>query len=228
MTFEKTTDNYSMYLIRVHEGEQKSGIRNEINAIGKQISGIPRSISILMMTVIGLLIIFFYFRTARTSVPVPKYRNQTTQPVDVLRDDSVPSAIVMSAPRKPALTATDSVKINSEIPQAPTQDNNSATDQAGEKPEQLNQMPQAEKKPVAQLLLKLTTDDSCTLKITNLDLDEVINWDLSPNDDGTIYLKQGRYSIVATSVISSTKTKTYFFDVKPGYARAKQNLHIRF
>ena len=32
-----------------------------------------------------------------------EYRNQTTQPAYVPRDDSVPSAIVMSVPRKPIL-----------------------------------------------------------------------------------------------------------------------------
>ena len=77
-------------------------------------------------------------------------------------------------------------------------------------------------------MIKLTTDESCKLKITNMDLDEVIDWDLSKNDNGTIYLKSGKYSIVATSVISSSKTKTYNFDVKSGYAHNTQNLHIKF
>jgi len=84
------------------------------------------------------------------------------------------------------------------------------------------------KKQVAQLLIKFTTDESCKLKITNLDLDEVIDWDLFQNDNGTLYLKPGKYSIVATSVIDGSKTKSYNFDVKSGYSHTMQNLHISF
>jgi protein phosphatase len=250
LAIEKTPDNYSMYLVRVNVGTQKRGIKSGIIAIKKQTSVIVRPIFILAMTIVGLLIMVFYFRKARISDPASKYRNQTTQPVDVLRDDSVPnaivmsaprnqpvdvlrddtvpSAIVMSAPRKPILTVTDSVKNNSENPQAAPQNDNSAAIQAEEKPEQTNKTPIGQKKRVAQLLIKFTTDESCKLKITNIDLDEVIDWDLSQYDNGTIYLKPGKYSIVATSVISSSKTKTYNFNVKPGYAHTTQNLHIRF
>ena len=219
------------------------------------------------------MILFFYFRKDRTSDPASKYRNQKTQPVDILRgdsvpgaivrsaprtqpgdvmhEDSVPSAIVMSAPRrkpvdvphndsvpgtivmsaprkKPILTETGPVKSNSESPQAAPHNNNSAGIKTKEKPGQTNQTPTGQKKRVAQLLIKFTTDESCKLKITNIDLNEVIDWDLSQNDNGTIYLKPGKYSIVATSVISSSKTKTYNFDVKPGYANTTKNLHIKF
>jgi hypothetical protein len=59
-------------------------------------------------------------------------------------------------------------------------------------------------------------------------LDEVIDWDLSQDDNGKIYLKPGKYSIVATSVIDSFKTKAYNFDVKPGNTHTTRNLHIRF
>jgi hypothetical protein len=81
---------------------------------------------------------------------------------------------------------------------------------------------------VGQLLIKFTTDESCKLKITNLDLDEVIDWDLSQDDNGTLYLKPGKYSILATSVIDSSKRKTYHFDVKPGSSNAVQSLRISF
>jgi hypothetical protein len=199
------------------------------------------------MTIIGLLIMVFYFRKARTSdqspgaivvslprKPIPavtdseKNISEKPQPVDVLRDDTVPSAIVMSPPRKPIPVVADSVKSNSEKPQPTPQNDNSADIQSEEKPEQTNQTPISQKKPVGQLLIKLTTDESCKLKITNIDLDEVIDWDLSPNDNGTIYLKPGKYSIVATSEISSSKTKAYYFNVKPGQANTRQNIRIRF
>ena len=249
LNFEKTPDNYSMYLIRVNAGPKKRGTNSGIIAIRKQTSGIGTPLSILAMTIVGLIIMLFYFRKARTSVPAQKYKNQTTQPVDALRDDSVPSAIVMSkprtqpvdvlhdsvpsaivmsAPRKPILTVTDSVKNKTENPQAASQNDNSAPIQAEEEQEEINQTPIVQKKRVAQLLIKFTTDESCKLKITNIDLDEVIDWDLSQNDNGNIYLKPGKYSIVATSVISSSKTKTYNFDVKPGYEHTTQNLHIKF
>jgi PPM family protein phosphatase len=246
LAFEKTPDNYSMYLIRVNVGTQKRGIKSGVIAIRRQTSGIVRPIFILAMTVIGLVIMVFYFRKARTSGPAPaivmslprklipketdsvKNTSEKPQPVDVLRDDTVPSAIVMSLPRKPIPAVTDSVKSNSEKPQPTPQNDNSAAIQTEEKPEQTNQTPIGQRKPEAQLFLKLTTDESCKLKITNMDLDEVIDWDLSPNDNGTIYLKPGKYSIVATSVVDSSKTKTYNFDVKPGYAHTTQNLHIRF
>jgi len=210
---EKTPVNYSMYLIRVKAGSQNGSPKSGITAIRKQRGGILSPVFIVTMAIVGLLIMIFYFRKAPSSDPLPKYRNQTTQPADVPRDDSVPNAIVMSAPRNPILTVPDS---------------NAAAIQAKEKPDQSNQTPMAPKKRVAQLSIKFTTDESCKLKITNIDLDEVIEWDLSQYDHGTIFLKPGKYSIVATSVVNSSKTKTYNFDVKPGDVHTTQNLHIKF
>jgi hypothetical protein len=250
LAFEKSRDNYSMYLIRVHTETQKGSINNGISTIRRQTGGIVSPLSILAFTIIGLLIMVFYFRKARTSGPAPKYRDQTTQPLDVQRndsvpgaivksaprsqpvevqhDDSVPNAIVMTAPRKPIPMVTDTVKSKSENPPETPQNDHSAAIQTEEKPEPTNQTPIIQKKRVAQLLIKFTTDESCKLKITNIDLDEVVDWDLSQNDNGTIFLKPGKYSIVATSVISNSKTKTYNFEVKPGSAPTTQNLHISF
>ena len=248
LAFEKGPDNYSMYLIRVNAGKRKRSISRGINAIRRQTNGIVSPIFILAMTIVGLFIMVFYFRSARTSDPALNI-NQTTQSangrrvdsvpnaivkssagsqsVDVLRDDSVPSAIVMSAPRRPVVAITDSVKDNSENPMATPQDDISAAVQTEEKQEQTIQAPISHEKPLAQLRIRLTTDESCKLKITNTDLDEVIDWDLSPNDNGTLYLKLGKYSIVATSVTDGSKSRTYKFDVKPG-TRTTQNIHIRF
>ena len=78
------------------------------------------------------------------------------------------------------------------------------------------------------MFIKFSTDESCKLKITNIDLGEVIDWDLSQHDNGTIYLKPGKYLIIAKSVIDVSKTKTYHFDVKPGDAHTTQNLKFRF
>jgi PPM family protein phosphatase len=227
LALKKTQGNYSMYLIRVNTGAQKRGIKSGINAIRKQTTGIVRPYFILAMTITALFIGVFYFRKARKSGPAPQYRNQTTQPVDVLRGDSVPGAIVMPATRKPILKVPDSVKNNSEKPQIPHNDNSTSI-HAEEKPDQTNQTPIDLKKRVRQLLIKFTTDESCKLKITNIDLNEVFDWDLSKNDNGTIYLKPGKYSIVATSEIDKSKIKTYNFDVKSGGAHTSQNLHIRF
>jgi hypothetical protein len=127
-------------------------------------------------------------------------------------------------------------------PQPTLQNDNSTDIQTGEEPEQTyeaprktnqtprqaNQTPISKKELVGQMLIKFTTDESCKLKITNIDLDNVIDWDLSENDNGTIYLKPGRYSIVATSVITGSQSKTYSFDVKPDEANTTQNLHIKF
>jgi serine/threonine protein phosphatase PrpC len=249
LAFERTPGNYSMYLIKVNVGTQKKVKKDGLTAIGKQTNAIRKHINpireqiiaireksngnltpilILAMTVVGMIILFIYFRNARTSGPIPVYTNQTNPPADVLREDSVPSAIVMSAHRKPILPATDSVQNNSEDPPAAPQIDNSTAIPDEEKPGQTDRTPMDQRKRVAQLMLKLTTDETCKLKITNIGLDQVIDWDLSRADDGTLYLKAGKYSIVATSVISSSKTKTYDFDVKPGYAHTRQNLHIRF
>jgi PPM family protein phosphatase len=241
LAFERTPGNYSMYLIKVNVGTQKREKKSGVTAIGKQNITIGKQITairektsrdvtplvILAMTIVGMFILFIYFRNARPSAPVPIYKNQTTQPADVLHEDSVPSAFVMSTHRKAILKATDSVKNNSENPPAAPQDDNSAAIPDEEKTGQ-TETPVVQRKRVAQLMIKLTTDESCKLKITNIDLDQVIDWDLSQNDDGTLYLKPGKYSIVATSEISSSKTKTYHFDVKPGYAHPRQNLHIKF
>ena len=245
--FEKTPENYSMYLIRVSVGKQKRSRNSRIDAIRKQASRYAWPIFIIIAAaVLGLLIMIFYLR--ETSYPAPKYTNQTPQPVHALRKDSVPGKIVMSAPqpgdisredsvpnaidisasRKPILSATDSAKNGSENPTEDLQSDSSAVIQAEERPEQTSQTPIVRKKQVAQLLIKFTTDESCKLKITNLDLDEVIDWDLFQNDNGTLYLKPGKYSIVATSVIDVSKTKTYNFDVKSGYSHTMQNLHISF
>jgi serine/threonine protein phosphatase PrpC len=241
LPFERTPGNYSMYLIKVNVGKQKRIKKGGVTAIGKQITAIREQaiairektsgnvtpLLILTMTIIGISILFIYFWNARPSAPVTVYKNQTMQPADVQHEDSVPSAFVVSTRRKPVLTATDSVKNNSKNPPAAPQDDKSAAipdeEITGQK-----ETPMDQRKQVAQLMIKLTTNESCKLKITNIDLDQVIDWDLSQNDEGTLYLKPGKYSIVATSEISSSKTKTYDFDVKPGYTHSKQNLHIKF
>ncbi len=260
LAFERTPGNYSMYLIRVNVaaqieirkggiaaiGKQNIAIRKKITAIREQAIAIREQVItirgktngnmtpllILAMTIVGMFILFIYFRNTRPSAPVP-VETQTSKPVDVLSDDSVPRAIVMSASRyKPAdILRKDSAIVKS-APRKPipavTDSENSDASQTEENPDQTNQTPIAEKKRAGQLLLKFSTDDSCNLKITNIDLDEVINWDLSQNDNGVIYLKPGKYSIVATSVIDGSKTKTYNFEVKPGDAHTTQNLHIKF
>ena len=236
LAFEKTTDNYSMYLISVHVGTLERSIDSGIIPIRKQTSVNVTPLFILAMTIVGLLIMIFYFRSMRTSDSAQKYKNQTSQPADVLRDDSVPKAIVMSAPRYKPMDVKRNDSVASAIvippPQKPipalTDSVNSSVIQTEEKPYQSNQLPIGQKKREAQLLLKLTTNDSCKLKITNIDLDEVIDWDISQNDNGIIYLKPGKYSIVATSMIDQSKTKTYNFNVKPGDAHTTQNLHIKF
>lgn len=247
LLFEKTPENYSMYLIRVNVDKQKRSGNSRIEAIRKQASRFARPIFFIVATIIlGLLIMIFYFR--KTSYPAAKYTNQTTQPVHASSKDSVPGKIVMSAPqpvnishedsasnaidisasRKSILSATDSAKNNSENSPEDLRSDSSAVIQAVEKPVHTNQTPKGQKKQAAQLLIKFTTDESCKLKITNLDLDEVIDWDLFQNDNGTLYLKPGKYSIVATSVTDGSKTKTYNFDVKSGYSHTMQNLHISF
>jgi serine/threonine protein phosphatase PrpC len=236
LAFEKTPDNYSMYLIKVNVGARKRSTKSRIITIRKQASGKLWPVSILAVTIVGLLIMVFYFRKARISDPVLTYRNQTTQPVNVRRDDSVPDKIVMSAPRtRPVDHLLDDTVPSAIVMSAPrkpiltvTESDHSAAIQAEEKQELTSQTSIVQKKRMAQLMIKLTTDESCKLKITNMDLDEVIDWDLSPNDNGTIYLKPGKYSIAATSVMDSSKTKTYNFDVKPGYAHTTQNINIRF
>ncbi len=245
--FEKTPENYSMYLIRVNVGKQYRSRNSGIDAIRKQASRFARPIFFIIATIIlGLLIMIFYLRGK--SYPAPNYTNQTPQPVHALRKDSVPAKTVMSASqpgnisrgdsapsasdisdsRNPNLSATDSAKNESVNTPEDLQSDNSAVIQAEERPVQTNRTPIVQKKQVAQLLIKFTTDESCKLKITNLDLDEVIDWDLFQNDNGTIYLKPGKYSIVATSVTDESKTKTYNFDVKSGYPHTMQNLHISF
>ncbi len=65
--------------------EKIIAIREQILAIREKTSGNRTPIAILAMTIIGMFILFIYFRNARTSAPVPVVKNQTTQPVDVLR-----------------------------------------------------------------------------------------------------------------------------------------------
>jgi len=226
LIYDKTPENYSMYLIKLDAGIQKKGTNNGIYTLGKQSSGNLWPVSILGITIAGLLIMLFYFRKPRTPGPEPKYTTQTTQSVPALHEDTVPNAIVISAPRKPVPAVADSVKTKMESPKAAPQNDNSAAVQAEEEP--TKQTPTFQKKRLPQLMIKLTTDESCKLKITNTDLDEVIDWDLSPNDNGTIYLKPGKYSILATSEVSSSKTKTYNFDVKAGNAHNTQTIHIKF
>jgi PPM family protein phosphatase len=250
LTSEKRPDNYSMYLLRVNLGAQKRSIKSGIIALKRQTSGNTWPISVVAMTLVGLLIIFLYFRKARTSDPSLKNGNQTTQPMDVVHKDSVPGAIVMSPLRKKSANVLrdDSVAraigistsrdqsadvlhddsvANAIVISAPRKPESAAI-QAEEKPSPAIQTPIGQKKRVPQLLIRFTTDESCKLKIMNMDLNEVIDWDLTQYDNGNIYLKPGKYSIVATSLISSSKIKTYNFDVKPGYASTTQNLHIKF
>lgn len=194
LAFEKSTDNYSMYLIKVNKAVKKRFMKTGIAAI-----------FILPFIIIAVFIANIYFRRARTFEP----------------------AIVQPPPREAILPVTDSVKSKIENPSEALQ-KDSAQILIEAKPEQTNQTPPRQEEPAAQLLIKFTTDESCKLKITNTDLDEAIDWDLSQNDNGTLYLKPGKYSIVATSVNNNSKSKTYHFDVKPGSAHSTQTLHIRF
>ena len=250
LALEKTPASYSMYSIKVNAGKQKRGTNNEIIANRKQTRGKVTPLFILAMTIVGFLIMIFYFRKSGTSQPAPNYTNQTNKPADVLHEDSVPSAFVVSTPRKqpvqvlrsdsvsktidepvsrkPIPVVTDSAKNNNESDQAVPQNDNTIVVKTEEKPKKVNQAPTGQKKRAVELLIKFTTDESCKLKITNIDLDEVIDWDLSQNDNGTLYLKPGKYSILATSVIDGSKTKTYNFDVKPGNSHTSQNLRISF
>lgn len=190
-----------MYLIKLNEGVRKRFIKSGIIAI-----------YVLPFAITAILIANVYFRKRRTSGPAREYRDQTVLPL----------------PLNPVLPVTDSVKNNGENPQAALQNESSAIFPVQEIPEQTNQTAIGQKEPVAQLLIKFTTDESCKLKITNMDLDEVINWDLSRSENGTIYLKPGKYSIVATSMTDSSKSITYPFDVKPGDTHTTKSLHIRF
>jgi PPM family protein phosphatase len=238
LALEKTLDNYSMYLIKVKPGTQKIGRNGVFNAGRKPKGRKVMPIIVLALTIIAVLIIVIFFLNPRTLNPEWQFKNQPAQSVDVLRHDSVPDAINMSVPLKPVIKTTDSVTINKENHQetlqnddssvGTLQNDNSSVGQAEEKPDQTNELPINQKKRVGQLLLKFTTDESCKLKIANLDLDEVIDWDLSQYDNGTLYLKPGKYSILATSMIDSSKSKTYHFDVKPGSSNAVQSLRISF
>jgi protein phosphatase len=200
VALEKTADNFSMYLIKLKEGTKRRITQSGIIAI-----------YVLPFAVIAILITNTYFRKRRTQNAAPPTGNQMVTP-----------------PPKPVPPATDSVKSNIQNPPAAVQKDTSAGIPIEEKPVQANQVLIGQHEPVAQLLLKFTTDEACKLKITNTDLDQVINWDLAQNDNGTLYLKPGKYSITATSVNDSTKSKTYQFDVKPGSANSSKNLDIRF
>jgi protein phosphatase len=275
LVIDKAPDNYSMYLIKLNTGTQKRSINNGIVGFRRPPNRMVTPMSILVITFILFLIMVYYFRKGRTSNPAPKYTTtQTTRPADVPVEDTVPSAIVMSAPRKPVSKVADTVKSSNQIPEeVPPEDSSetvepeikpeqtkkisiprkessaivqpdvkpeqtkkisiprkesSAIVQPDVKPEQTTNAPSGQKRQTAQLMLKLTTDESCKLEIRNIDLDQVIPWDLSPDDNGTIYLKPGKYSIVATSVNSSSKSKTYNFEVKSGSAQTTQNIHIKF
>ena len=242
LALEKTLDNYSMYLIKVRPGTQKISRNGVFNAGRKKKGAGVMPIIVLALTIIAVVIIVIYLLNPQILNPEWQFKNQPAQPVDVQRHDSVPDAISKPAPLKPVIKATDSVTTNEVNPPETLQNDNSAVGGAEEKPDQTeakheqtetkhdqtNEPPINQKKRVGQLLIKFTTDESCKLKITNLDLDEVIDWDLSQDDNGTLYLKPGKYSILATSVIDSSKRKTYHFDVKPGSSNAVQSLRISF
>jgi PPM family protein phosphatase len=228
LAFEKRPDNYSMYLIKVNLATKKWSIGNGITVIRQQISNNLRPVLILATTIVGVFAIIWYFWKARIPTPKANPKNQTTRTVVAPHDDTVPSAFVVSLPRKPVPAAADSVKSNQENLLEAPQNNKLTAVQSDEKPERTDLKPTAQKKRVEELMIKLTTNESCKLKITNADLDQVIDWGLSPNDNGIIYLKPGKNSIVATSVLSNTKTKTYNFDVTPGQTHSPQNLHIKF
>jgi protein phosphatase len=228
LVLEKRPSNYSMYLIRVKKGTQKGELNSGIISMRKQRGGMLSKVSILAMTIVGLSILVLYVAKTRTSRPPAEYKNHTAQPSDLLHEDSVHNTIVLSTPRKPIPTATDSKKTNNENTRIAPKNDNSAGSQAEIKPEQTNETPRSTKKWAEQQMVNLTTDESCKLEIKNLDLDEVILWDLSPKDYATFYLKPGKYLIVATSVNNSSKAKTYSFEVKRGSSRFTQDLHIKF
>ncbi len=165
------------------------------------------AIFFLPFILIALFITITYFRKTTTSGPI--------------RD-----AAVVSPPATPILSAADAVKSNN--PNSDAKNNGAANKQTAQKPEPANQILHGQNESVTEVVIKFTTNDTCKLRIRNRSLGEVINWNLSPDDKGTLYLKPGKYSIVATNAISGAKTQKYYFDVKPGDARGTQYLHFRF
>lgn len=248
---ENSTDNYSMYLLKLHADTKTTGINNEVFEERKQTGRSWWPVTVLAVTIVGLLMIYLYFRKPRIENTGPKNGNITAQPVYVPHDDTVPNAIVMIAPRyknsevkqkdsiaavpvvlaptKPVAPKTDSVKhAVTQTTVVPKVDHPAVLPPEPVEKPAIKQITGSDIKRPAQMLIKFSTDESCKLTITNIDLDEVVNWDLAQNDNGNIYLKPGKYSIVATSVANNSKTKTFHFDVKPGQTYAAQNLRISF
>jgi len=171
----KTMENYSMYLIRARVGVQRRTAVKHVTVSApprRPISTVPSSgsvrtpIIILTLMIVGLSILFIYFR-GRNSATVPKYSNPTSQPVDAVRHDSVPSAINRGL-KRPATTAattaapavTDSGKTKNENPpptpqpvqQPPptAQKDDDADIQPEEKPARASQPALGLKKPAQQ------------------------------------------------------------------------------
>jgi len=235
LSAEKTMDNYSMYLIRVSAGPQKKSVNNGIakarkgaTRTRKQRSGKVPPMLILSVVMVVALTLFFYFTRSRPGDPALRHMNQTTQPMDVGNHDSVVNTVTRPALAAPNATVKDSVKANRDKPQATPQNESFIDIRDAAKSGQADQTAIKKEKSASQMKVKFTSDESCNLKIVSASLDEAIDWDLSPNDVGTIYLKPGKYSIVATSVSDHSKTKTYHFDVKAGDTHSTQNVHISF
>ena len=226
--YEKTVDNYSMYLIRIGLENQTGALQNGDVESGKSRSRFGKPVYMLSMTIIGFFILLFYFRSARTSNAIPKNVQQAAQPAGNQRSDSIPDAMLIWDTPKTTPTTTDSAKKTAAQIQTAPQKDDTGFIQTRDISQEENKASTTHAKPVKQQRLKLTSDLACKLQIRNITLDQVVDWDLSPNENITIFLKPGKYSITATSTSDSSKTKTYDLEVNPGDEQTIQNLNIQF
>ena len=176
----------------------------------------------LMFVVLAGSVMFFYFRSKRSDSLVQKNKPEQVQPVvsNPVDSGSGKSAISVPEPVKQPPTAaqtsaTDSPKTSSvRIPVTTVRPVNPDPG-LPKNTEHRNNAPRVAKNLSQELLLKFTPTEPCTITIKNLTAGYVLDTEeLLPKKTLNVYLKPGKYSIVATSNRDSSKVRNYDYDVK--------------
>jgi serine/threonine protein kinase len=213
----------------------------EIKKRGKITFSLP--LLVLIVVAIAGPGMYFYFRSKRVEPTVLPYKPVISQPVvktktdsPAIRTDTTVGKIQppTAEPVSPPVTEVKTPPVESEkakparIPVTTVRSLNPGADPATSAVHKAA-VPRVTKNLSQELLLKFTPMEPCTITIKNLTAGYTLDTEeLLPKKTLNVYLKPGKYSIVATSNSDPSKVRNYPFDVKPEDVNQILTYTIRF
>jgi serine/threonine protein kinase len=195
------------------------------------------NLPVIVLSTVALLaiILFFYFRKDHATENVARNSADTLQKTNGLKIDSIVGAhvnqtIEESKPKVSELNkpVIDSVEKKKASP-LPGPIHNESVIRNINKKDHPSIAPRVKKNLSEELLVKFTPDEACIIKIKNLNAGYLQDTEeLGAHKVINVYLKPGKYVIVASSIRDSSKTRTFPFDVKSENVNQVVNYKISF